>query len=170
MDRYRAGSKLQEVAWVDNSSSGHLLKLLAFEVLLKCVHFFDTNAAKLHGSHDYKLIWSKLSHGCRQAVIDAANQRFPGNGWTEKSMQACLEAWQNNFEQGRYEYEVHQDKSDAEIVRLGKAWEALGAPIDQADFAYYPAELNGMIEGLRAFVEGGIGKRYDLDSGEFAAP
>jgi hypothetical protein len=61
--------------------------------------------------------------------------------------------YKNNFVRLRYPFEAYKKMNESEYIEYGKLWVKLGAPIEEAEFQYYPEELYGLIKALREEVE-----------------
>jgi hypothetical protein len=68
-------------------------------------------------------------------------------------LDSLLVWYQFVFERARYHYELYEGYSLEEQRELGKLWEELGAPIEEAVVQYHPNELTCLNHGLRAYIE-----------------
>lgn len=133
-----------------STDSSALLRILAFEILLKCAIRLSGQAAKSH--HNYAKLWSALPGYASKEILRIAKERMPGQ--TDFSDLAKLLNWyQFIFEKARYHYELYEGYSFEEQKELGKFWEELGAPTHEAVVQYYPQELFCLIEGLKVYIE-----------------
>ena len=132
------------------SDSQAFLRVLAFEVLLKAAVLASGQARA--GGHDYKDLWNKLPVTARNEVLDVAKNRMPGHAELA-DLHRLLSWYKFIFEKARYGYELHDGLTPAQVARKGDAWEARGAPIEEAEIQYYPLELECLTEGLIAYVE-----------------
>lgn len=132
------------------SDSQSLLRILAFEVLLKCaLRLCDVEPYK---THNYAVLWDMLQPEHQAEILRSAAERTPGQGELS-NVDGLLHAYQHVFERGRYYYELLEGQTEDEARQRDQEWEARGAPADEADVRYYPAELDSLITGLRAFIE-----------------
>lgn len=132
------------------SDSGALLRILAFEIMLKCTIRLSGQVPKRH--HHYERLWTTLPELVQTEILDFAKGRSPGH--TDFSDLPKLLRWyQFIFEKARYHYELYEGYTLDEQRRLGELWEELGAPIHEAVVQYYPEELYCLIEGLREHLQ-----------------
>lgn len=133
------------------SDSSALLRVLAFEILLKCAIRLSGQTTKQH--HNYVKLWSALPGYVSKEILRVAKDRSPGH--TDFSDLPKLLAWyQFVFEKARYHYELYEGYTLEEQRELGQFWEELGAPTHEAVVQYYPEELFCLIEGLKVYIEG----------------
>ena len=132
------------------SDSQALIRILGFEVLLKCALLLSGQEPK--NSHNYKKLWLGLPGHVRKQVLKVATARMPGHA-DLTNLEDQLTWWQYVFERARYHYELYENYTLKEQAELGELWIALGAPNEEAVVQYFPSELRCMIEGLVAYVE-----------------
>lgn len=133
------------------SDSQAILRILGFEVLLKCALLLSGQEPK--NSHNYKKLWLGLPGHVRKKVLEVASARMPSHA-DLSDLEKKLELWQFVFERARYHYELYENYSLKEHAELGALWEAHGAPSHEAVVQYFPSELQCLVEGLIAYVEG----------------
>lgn len=138
------------------SDSAALLRILGFEVLLKCAIVLSRQTPK--ETHNYSKLWAALPGAVSKEILNAAGQRMPGHS-DLSDLSKLLNAYQFAFEKGRYYYEFFKDYSLEEQFELGQAWVELGAPVDEAIVQYFPNELFCLIHGLRLYIERRLGER-----------
>ena len=132
------------------SDSQSLLRILGFEVLLKCALILCDQTPKKN--HAYAKLWRGLPGYAQMEILAVAQNRMPGHA--DLSNLDKLFGWyQFIFERARYHFELYEGYTLEEQRELGKFWEDLGAPINEAVVQYHPNELTCLIDGLRAFVE-----------------
>jgi hypothetical protein len=61
--------------------------------------------------------------------------------------------YQNNFIKLRYPFEAYINMNEGEYIEYGNLWVEVGAPVDEAEFQYFPEELYGIIKALPEEVE-----------------
>lgn len=132
------------------SDSASLLRILAFEVLLKCA--LRLSGVEPYKTHNYLALWEMLPAEAQEAILRNANARMPGHADLSE-LPRILRAYRHVFEKARYYYELQEGRTAEEVHKKGLAWEARGAPLKEADVCYYPAELDCLIAGLRARIE-----------------
>jgi hypothetical protein len=132
------------------SDSSALLRILGFEILLKCATLLCGIAPKR--THSYRHLWTSLPHAARNEILVLAKDRMPGHA-DLSDPDKVLNAWQLIFEKGRYFYEFYYGWTVAQQREYGELWESLGAPTEEADLQYYPNELSCFIEALTQFIE-----------------
>jgi len=132
------------------SDSQAILRILAFEVLLKCALFQCNLTPKKN--HKYRSLWLALPGSAQKEILSVAVHRMPG--YTDFSnLEKLLNWYQFIFEKARYYYEFYASYTLDEQRELGEYWLQLGAPTSEAEVQYYPYELQCLIDGLNAFVE-----------------
>jgi hypothetical protein len=132
-----------------SSDSSALLRILAFEILLKCAIRLSGQTAKPH--HNYAKLWLALPRYVSKEILLVAKDPLHGN--TDFSDLTKLLNWyQFIFEKARYHYELYEGYTFAEQRELGELWVALGSPTHEAVVQYHPQELFCLIEGLKAHV------------------
>ena len=132
------------------SDSQAIIRILAFEVLLKCALLVCGQKAK--SNHNYRKLWLGLPGYVQKEVLAVASERIPGHADLSR-FEDLLGWYQFIFEKARYCYELYEDYTLEEQRELGEYWVALGAPTEEAVVQYYPSELQCLIAGLSAFVE-----------------
>ncbi len=147
---YIEASKLIGSRVGDYGHSSVLLSTLGFELLSKCVFFIESK--NLARSHDYCSIWHSLTETRRDELIKVAHERHSGHA-DYSDINAVLEDLKRSFMQGRYEYEVGKELSDAELFDRGQRWADNGWKDSEADFRYRPWERRGLIFALADFIQ-----------------
>jgi hypothetical protein len=137
------------------SDSAALLRILGFEVLLKCAILLSGEMPRKN--HRYADLWNVLPAAVRDDVLVAASLRMPG--YTDFSdATKLLKAYQFVFEKARYYYELYEGYTLEEQAEFGQLWEELGAPLDEAHVQYFPHELTCLIHGLKLYIERRLGE------------
>jgi hypothetical protein len=132
------------------SDSSALLRILGFEVLLKCAILLSGQTPKQ--THNYEKLWSQLPADVSSEILQSAKGRSAGH--TDFSNVSKLLRWYRYiFEKARYHYELYKGWTLEEQTELGKLWEELGAPVEEAVVQYYPEELFCLIEGLKVHIQ-----------------
>ncbi len=133
------------------SDSSAFLRILGFEVLLKCAIRLSGQTPQQH--HNYTKLWLALPGYASKEILRVAKDRMPGH--TDFSdLKNLLNWYQFIFERARYHYELYEGYTFEEQRELGEFWEEIGAPTHEAVVQYYPQELLCLIEGLKAHIEG----------------
>ena len=135
------------------TDSDALLRILGFEILLKCA--LHVCGAEVGRHHRYNDLWDSLPADARDSILSTANLRMPGHA-DLSNLQYLLKWYQFIFEKGRYHYELYEDYSAEEQLELETLWASVGAPTDESIVQYHPNELRCLIHGLEQFVEGKI--------------
>lgn len=143
------------------SDSGYLLRLLAFELLLKAAAIIYGKEPPHH--HRYQRIWSLLPQGVRQRTLADAAYRMAGVS-DYCDIDALLSTWSSNFVAMRYPFEKYLGLTEHEYIARGNDWVAAGSTIDDADFVYHPTELLGLTEALLKLIEKHIALPTDASS------
>ena len=133
------------------TDSDALLRILGFEILLKCALLVAGVRAARH--HKYVQLWADLPSFAQQRILAAARMRMPGHA-DLSNLDNLLNWYQFVFEKARYQYELYEGYSLQEQHELGEPWVSLGSPTDEAVVQYYPNELKCLIHGLKHFIEG----------------
>lgn len=132
------------------SDSAALLRILGFEILLKCALVLSGQTPKKN--HVYAKLWLGLPGHAQKEIMAVAKSRMPK--YADLSDPGRLFAWyQYIFEKARYHFELYEGYTLAEQKELGEYWGELGHPTNEAVVQYYPNELTCLIDGLRAFIE-----------------
>lgn len=139
------------------SDSQALLRILAFEVLLKCALLVSGQEPKR--THKYADLWDSLPAAAQEEVLAVASENMPDKN-SLVHLDRVLNAYQFVFEKARYYYEFYEWKSLEEQREEGASWVAQGAPVEEARVQYYPLELRGLIAGLVAYVEARLYSSY----------
>ncbi len=132
------------------SDSNAIIRILAFEILLKCALLVANQEPKQN--HNYKNLWLGLPGYARKEVLAVASERMPGHSDLSE-VEKLLLWYQFIFEHARYHYELYDGYSLTEQRELGQYWREIGAPTGEAVVQYYPLELTCLIAGLNAYVE-----------------
>ncbi len=132
------------------SDSDAILRVLGFEILLKCAILLCKQKPK--GSHDYSKLWLALSGKVQKEVLESAKNRVAGHA-DFSDLSQILKSLQIVFEKARYYYEFYEGYTLEEQTELGKFWLEIGAPTNEADVQYFPMELKGLIHGLSEFIK-----------------
>lgn len=132
------------------SDSQVLLRILAFEVLLKCALLVSGQEPKR--THKYADLWNSLPVAVKEDVLAVASENLPDK-ISFAHLDRVLNSYQFVFEKARYYYEFYEWKSLEEQREEGESWIAQGAPVEEARVQYYPLELRSLISGLVAYVE-----------------
>ena len=133
-----------------DSDSDALLRILGFEILLKCA-LVVTGTLPAH-THNYAKLWSTLPEASRAKIVADASARMPGVAELE-DLDQLLKDYQFVFERARYSYEMYEGYSDQDRHDLGELWVALGATMKEAIVAYHPLELECLNYALERFIE-----------------
>ncbi|OHE60086.1 MAG: hypothetical protein A2X71_03705 [Thiobacillus sp. GWE1_62_9] len=141
------------------SDSQSLLRILGFEVLLKCALVLCGQTPKKN--HVYAKLWRGLPGYAQKEILAAAQNRMPGHA-DLTNLDRLFGWYQFVFERARYHFELYEKYSLEEQHELGSFWEELGAPIDEAVVQYHPNELTCLIDGLRIFIEARL---YNTNAG-----
>jgi hypothetical protein len=136
------------------SDAASLLRILAFEVLLKCA--VVTNGGTPSRSHNYLALWQSLPQNAQDAIVTVAANRMPGHA-DLSNLEWLLRNYRFIFERARYFYEFYEGYTLKEQSELGQFWVDLGSPNNEADVQYKPNELTCLIEGLLAHVKRKLG-------------
>ncbi|WP_429200070.1 hypothetical protein [Luteibacter sp. W1I16] len=130
----------------DNSDSGYLLRLLAFELLLKVALEKATGKSCAH--HKYDKLFAQLSSVDQANLLRTAGERIGPSSLTH-DLFGVLRDLSANFVGLRYPYEKYGHMTQSEYERLGTAWVESGAEVASADYRYHPEELFGLTFALQ---------------------
>lgn len=148
--RAAAADILQESG--DTSDSAYILRLLAFELLLKLLVEEQTGeTAPKH--HRYAEIFGLLPASIQSRFSELAGERI-GPSALANGLERILEELGSNFVQLRYPYDKYTDLKEEQYARLGASWLVGGAPAEQSTFRYYPEELFGLIHAAKSLAGG----------------
>lgn len=137
------------------SDSDAIMRILGFEVLLKCASLLSLGEIPRVG-HNYFTLWEKLPADASNEIMQVALARMPGHADLSK-MKTLLDAYEFVFKKARYYYELYEGCTKEEVREDGERWIANGAKIEDAKVAYYPNELTCLIEGLSRFIAARLG-------------
>lgn len=132
------------------SDSSALIRVLAFEVLLKCA--LTACRCSFKRNHNYRELWDALPENTREQILANARIRMPEHA-DMSDMSTLLPAYQYVWEKGRYFYEHYEGWRQDDVEAFGKLWIELGANEEEAEIAYFPNELNCITHGLQVFIE-----------------
>ena len=132
------------------SDSDALLRILGFEILLKCAIFASGQNPK--HSHNYKKLWLALPGKAQKEILESAQNRY-GPHTNFEDVEKLLTNYQYVFEKGRYFFELYEGYTLEEQRELGEFWNEIGAPDIEADIQYHPMELIALIHGLSEFIK-----------------
>jgi HEPN domain-containing protein len=132
------------------SDSDYLLRLLAFEILLKAL--VRINNGSPGRNHSYQRLFQSLPDEVKARVVLSATQRMSTSA-DYSSMAKLLDRFSKNFIALRYPYEAYESLSADGYRAAGESWVAKGAPLSEAVFVYYPEELLGLTLAVQAEVQ-----------------
>ena len=133
-----------------HSEAAALLETLAFEVLLKAACVASHRPPKK--THDYVYLWGTLPESAQQQILAEAEARMQSHA-DYSQLSSILTDYQFVFEEARYYYQFYEDVTLKEQHRIGTEWVESGAPHGSARVRYHPEELEGLIYGLRKFLD-----------------
>lgn len=143
--RYLADAALLQTNPHAASEGAYLLRLTAFEILLKALLRSSGTVPGRH--HRYEDHFAALpKEVCARLTEGAAARMGPIAAYGELPL--LLRTWTYNFVALRYEYESYEGKTADEVHAIGKAWLAEGAELADATFRHYPLELDGLLCAL----------------------
>ena len=150
------------------SDSNYLLQLLGFELLLKAAALVHTG--RFNENHKYEQLFESLPDNIRDQLMARATH-WSQKTLTKPDLQKLLVLYRNNFVRLRYPYEAYKKMNESEYVEYGKLWVELGAPVEEAEFQYYPEELHGLVKALQEEVEKYLANNaFNRTSGTLARP
>lgn len=147
--RLADGEILSETS-ATQSDADYLLKLLAFEILLKATHLVHVGPPGK--SHSYGQLFNGLPSELQSKLVEEAADRM-STGADYSNVPELLSIFQQNFVALRYPYEAYEHLSHEEYRRLGEAWAKRKAPEEEATFVYRPEELFGLAHALDQHLE-----------------
>lgn len=137
------------------SDSASLLRVLAFEVLLKCAALasgISPSDLRNKYSQSYVALWNALPRDTAERILTSAYDRLPGH--TDFSdLTGLLKDFETVFKKARYYYEFYEDKTLSQQAAAGHHWISRGAPLDEALIRYQPLELKSLICGLNNYID-----------------
>lgn len=137
------------------SDSGSIIRILGFEVLLKCAALLALGEIPRVG-HSYFALWEKLPAEASSEIMLVALACMPGHADLSQ-MKKLLDGYELVFKKARYYYELYEGCTNEEVREVGERWEANGAKDEDAAVVYYPNELICLIEGLSRFIAARLG-------------
>lgn len=136
----------------ETSNSDYLLRLLALELLLKCLCLVSgCEEKKVHG-HNYGVLFKMLPEPTRDELLRLATERLGGPSGLTGDLTQILADLSANFIDLRYPYEKYKDLDERRYIELGDEWIAAGAPLETATFRFHSEELLGLNYALAAMT------------------
>jgi HEPN domain len=133
------------------SDGGYLLRLLAFETLLKALlRAYGVDPPK---NHSYLELFRLLPEPVQERVLAGAVTRMSGSA-DYSNVPELLDTFATNFVALRYPYEAYELVSKVGRVSAGLGWIAKGGPDSEATFLYHPEELYGLTHSLTGELKG----------------
>jgi len=126
----------------DASDSAYILRLLAFELLLK-VLVEDRTGEPAPKHHRYAELFGKLLAETQTNLIQLAGERIGPSALAQDHLDV-LEELGRNFIELRYPYDKYVGLSREQYVAAGDNWAVGGAKLGEATFRYHPEELLGL--------------------------
>ena len=152
MDRLHDADILSQ-SMRDRSNASTILRILAFEVLLKAAIFLHGQKPK--DTHAYAKLWLALPGSVRKKLLEVAEDRMAGH--TDFSdLSKLLTAFQVTFEKARYGYEPLFGYTLEEQRELEAIWIESGAEPTAALFSHRPNELQCLVEALLEHIESAL--------------
>lgn len=127
------------------SDGSYLLRLLAFETLLKAL--IKAHLVEPPKNHSYLELFWLLPGPVQKRVLAGAAERMSGSA-DYSHVADLLDTFATNFVALRYPYEAYGQVSRDGRVAAGQGWIAKGRPELEATFVYHPEELYGLIHSL----------------------
>lgn len=146
-----ADADLLDQSGCAQSDSASILRVLAFEVLLKAAL---VRSGRSPWGHVYHELWRTLPLDVQEDVLRVANMRMPGVV-NPIELDEILKDLHRVFVKARYSYELYEDYSIGEQHQIGEWWIEYGAPEHDADIRYRPEELECLVAGLKDVLERG---------------
>ena len=132
------------------SDAASFIKILGFEILLKCALVFNNQKPKRN--HKYYDLWLGLPGKVQNEILQYANSRMPDiNDFS--NLKELLNNFQFIFQKVRYFYEFYEGYTLDEQHELGQFWKDIGAPLDEAEVKYYPDELECLVFGISEYIK-----------------
>lgn len=132
------------------TDSHYLLELLAFELLLKAVTLIHTG--KYNANHNYQQLFESLPSSVREKILNLSFH-WSQKKIEKKKLQNLLILYKNNFVKLRYPFEAYKNMNEDEYIEYGNLWVELGAPVEEAEFQYFPEELHGLNKALQEEIK-----------------
>ncbi|MEX3982803.1 hypothetical protein AB4Y45_27905 [Paraburkholderia sp. EG287A] len=130
------------------SDSHYLLRLLALELLLKCLCLASGCDAKKVRGHNYDVLFQTLPEPTKEELLRLAKSRLGRPTGLTGNLHSILGELSANFIDLRYPYEKYESLDERRYVELGDKWIAEGAPLEKATFRYHSEELFGLTYAL----------------------
>ena len=134
------------------SDSGAIIRILGFEVFLKCAVLLSIGEIPKLG-HNYFCLWKKLPAEASNEIMLVALTHMPESSDLSQ-MKTLLDAYEFVFKKARYYYELYEGCTNEQVRETGERWIANGAKNEEAEVVYYQKELMCLIEGLSSFIAG----------------
>jgi hypothetical protein len=131
----------------DESDTAYLLRLLAFELLLKLLVEVTTGFEAPKHHHFHKL-FRLLPQQTQTDLLRVTGQRIGPSALTTNHI-SVLKDLGRNFVTLRYPFEKYSDMTETEYRDAAVKWLTSGAPTSRGDFRYHPEELFGLTTALK---------------------
>jgi hypothetical protein len=124
------------------SDSAALLKILGFEILLKCSLIVSDQIPMK--THNYYKLWLCLPDNARKKIIQNAKSRMHDiNDFS--NIENLLNNYKFVFERARYYYEFYNDKTLEEQHKNGMVWAERGSPLEEAVVRFFEVFGQGRV-------------------------
>ncbi len=138
------------------SDSDYLIRILAFEILLKGLCLI--NMGDYCKGHNYKKIFYSFTEPLQKSLIASASERM-GGAVNYTNISKLLECYGSNFIDLRYPHERYRGDTETAYIGRGNTWMENGALLEEATFVYYPTELTGLIYAASSEIESWLNER-----------
>lgn len=151
-EQYLAACEILEGKLAYTGPASPVLGVLAFEISLKALYRAHLNV-RPGFRHKYVAGFAELPANVQQDVLERASSIGGGLGLTlEKALKVCS-ALTHCFLNGRYEYEIFEEKGERKYYSDLKKWVNNGLQDEDADFKYYPEERRALTLAMNELSE-----------------
>jgi HEPN domain-containing protein len=136
----------------DDADSAYLLRLLAFELLLKVILEESLGVAPPR-HHRYGELFVTLPDEVKVNLISLAGERIGPSALSSDAIKV-LDELGSNFIDLRYPYDKYVGMSEAQYRQAGMDWISAGSAPENAVFRYHPEELLGLTYAAQKITAG----------------
>ena len=136
----------------DEADSAYLLRLLAFELLLKVI-LEESHGVAPPRHHRYGELFVTLPEEVKDDLIRLASERVGPSALSSDPIRVLNELG-SNFIDLRYPYDKYVGMNETQYHQAGMDWISAGSAPQNAVFRYHPEELLGLTYAAQQITAG----------------